>query len=113
MRSLALVLGVGAVIASWYFVDEFAVDLLILWAYLFSPWALLAFGAGSLGSVARGVALFLVTAMTVGMYVTIARDDSSTAALGLLWLPLGQWLAIGVVVAFEGTRLASAPRPPR
>ena len=38
MRVLALVLGVAAVIASWYFAEEFALELLIFSAYLFSPY---------------------------------------------------------------------------
>ena len=105
MRVLALVLGVSAVIASWYFADEFALELLIFSAYLFSPYALLAFGASGLGPAARGIAIFLIAAITAGMYEAIWTDDSSTAALGFVVLPLYQLLAIGAVAVVQGLRL--------
>lgn len=35
-------------------------------------------------------------AMTVGMYVIVARDDSSTAGLGIAFLPAYLWIAVGV-----------------
>ena len=104
MRVLALVVGVAAVIASWYFAEEFALDLLIFSAYLFSPYALLAFGARGLGPVARAVAIFLIAAMTVGMYEEIWTDDSSTAALGFVVLPGYQLLAIAAIAVFQGVR---------
>lgn len=104
MRVLALVLGVAAVIASWYFAEEFALELLIFSAYLFSPYALLAFGAQGLRPVARGVAIFLLAAMTVGMYEAIWTDDSSTAALGFVVLPVYQLLAIAAIAVLQGVR---------
>jgi len=104
VRSIALVLGVGAVIASWYFADGLSLGLLIFSVYLFVPWGVLAFRAGSLTPVGRGVALVLTMALTVGMYVSIWTSDSSTAALGFLWLPLYQGLAIGAVIAFQRLR---------
>lgn len=97
-------LGVGAVIASWYFADGLGLGLLIFSVYLFVPWGVLAFRAGSLTPVGRGVALVLTMALTVGMYVSIWTSDSSTAALGFLWLPLYQGLAIGAVIAFQFLR---------
>ncbi len=95
---------VGAVIASWYFADVLSLGLLGFSVYLFVPWGVLAFRAGSLTPVGRGVALALTMALTVGMYVTIWTSDSSTAALGFLWLPLYQGLAIGAVIAFQRLR---------
>ena len=101
VRQLALVVGVIAVMASWYSADEFSPEFLLFDAYLVSPWALLAFGTRELDAAARGIALFVVTAMAVAMYVSIAADDSSTAALGLLWLPPARWLAIGAVLTYQ------------
>lgn len=97
-------LGVSAVIASWYYVGELSLGLLLFSAYLFAPWAMLAYGAGSLAPLARGVAVALIAAMTIAMYASIWTDDSSTAALGFLWLPVYQWLAIGAVIAFQRVR---------
>jgi len=104
VRSIALVLGVGAVIASWVYAGGLGLGLLIFSVYLFVPWGVLAFRAGSLTPVGRGVALVLTMALTVGMYVLIWTSDSSTAALGFLWLPLYQGLAIGAVIAFQRLR---------
>lgn len=119
MRSIALALGVGAVIAFWSFLvwpqdapdgqggsfaDGQSLGLLIFSVYLFVPWGVLAFRARSLTPVGRGVAVVLTMALTVGMYVTIWTSDSSTAALGFLWLPLYQGLAIGAVIALQRLR---------
>lgn len=104
MRVLALVCGVCAVVASWYFAEESSPELLILSAYLFFPYALLAFGARGLATAPRGIAISLIAAMTVGMYAAIGADDSSTAALGFGVLPLYQLLAIGAVVVVERLR---------
>ncbi len=105
MRVVALVLGVSAVIAAWYFAEEFSPELLVFSAYLFSPYALLAFGARGLGPSARGIAIALIAAMTVGMYEAIWTDDSSTAALGFVVLPVYQLLAIGAVAVVQSLRL--------
>lgn len=101
MRPLALVAGVIAVLASSYSTDELSAELLLVAAYLVSPWALLAFGVRELDAAARGIALFIVTLLAVAMYLSIFTDDSSTAALGLLWLPPAQWLAVGAVVTVQ------------
>jgi hypothetical protein len=98
VRSLALVLGVGALIALLYFVDELSPGLILAAAYIFTPWALLAFGVNSLGWLARGIAILGVTALSVWMYIVIWTSDSSTAALGFLVLPVYQWVAIGIVL---------------
>ena len=81
--------------------DELSPELLLFAAYLFSPWGLLAFGAHSLDARGRGVALLIVTVMALATYLSIFTDDSSWAALGLLWLPPAQWLAVGVVVTLH------------
>ncbi len=100
MKSVALVLGQIAVIAAWIYV-EFDLGALIFCAYLFIPWAVLSLGARSLRATARGIAILLVTALTVVTYLAIWTDDSSTAALGFLYLPLYQLLTIGAVVALQ------------
>jgi hypothetical protein len=101
MKSLALVLGVAAALAPSFLAEGFSLGLLVFGVYLFSPWALLAFGASSLGTVARGVAVLVVTGLTVYMYGLIWTSDSSTAPLGFVWLPIYQWLAIGVIFALQ------------
>jgi hypothetical protein len=115
VKSVALVLGQIAVIAAWVYA-EFDLGALIFCAYLFVPWAVLTFGARSLRATARGIAILLITAMTVGMYLAIWTDDSSTAVLGFLWLPLYQLLAIGAVVWLQrqprGTRKPDGPKAP-
>lgn len=110
LKSLALVLGVAAALAPLFLAEGaegFSLGL-IFGVYLFSPWALLAFGASSLGTVARGVAVLVVTGLTVYMYGSIWTSDSSTASLGFVWLPIYQWLAIGVIFALQ--RFTSAGR---
>ena len=46
----------------------------------------------------------LIAAMTAGMYKAIWTDDSSTATLGFVVLPLYQLLAIGAVAVVQGLR---------
>ena len=108
MKAAALVLGQVAVLATWLYA-EFDIGWLFFAAYLFVPWALLAFGFGSLGTWGRAVAIVLVSVMTVVMYEAIWTSDSSTAPLGFLWLPLYQLVAIGAVVALQ-PRSRSAPK---
>jgi hypothetical protein len=97
VRSLALVLGVAALIALLYYFDEFSPGLMLASCYLFTPWALLAFGMNSLGWLARGIATLGVTVLSVWMYMSTWNSESSTAGLGFLMLPFYQWLTIGVV----------------
>ena len=42
--------------------------------------------------------------MTVGMYEAIWTDDSSTAALGFVVLPVYQLLAIAAIAVLQGVR---------
>ncbi len=98
MKPLALVVGAVASLASWYFVDDAdPFELLLFTVYLFSPYGFLAFKPTRLGNVARGAALLVLTVMTVGMYLSVATSESSTAAIGLVMLPLYQWVVIGIV----------------
>jgi tryptophan-rich sensory protein len=80
--------------------DEYPLFALALGAYVFAPWAFLVFRARGLGSRARGVAVGVLAAMTVCTYVVVATDDSSTAALALLFLPAYQWATIGAIGIF-------------
>jgi hypothetical protein len=112
VRPLALVLGVAALIALLYYVDEFSLGLILAAGYLFTPWALLAFGVNSLGSVARGIAILGVTVLSVWMYISIWNSESSTAGLGFLVLPFYQWLTIGVVLVVSA-RVARTQRSGR
>lgn len=109
MRQLALVFGVIAVMASWYAADEFSlIGVLVFSAYIFSPWAFLAFGAGSLRSPARGIAIFVVAAIAGAVYVSAFTHDPAWAALGLLWAPPAQWTAVGLALGFRPPARPSA-----
>jgi len=101
MRELALAVGVVATLGSWYVAEVDSLATLVLFtAYLFAPWAFLAFGRLRLGHFARGAAVAGLALMAVGMYVSVAASDSSTAALGLVALPVYQGLAVAGVVGF-------------
>jgi hypothetical protein len=108
LRQTALALGIAAVVAMWYFAEGAGgVALLVLSAYTFSPWGFLAFGAKSLSDQARAIALGVVVALAVVSSVSVATDDSSTAALVFVFLPAYQWAAIGIVWAVGAGRASN------
>lgn len=108
MRWVAGTVGVISTGALWVLVDASSmISLLVLTIYVLSPWAFLTFGATSLGTHARRVAVVLVTLMTVAMYATFAQQDSSTGALVFVFVPIYQWGIIGIaelVVRIRTTR---------
>ena len=87
-------------IASWYLFDEVWFLELALWsAYVISPWLAVASEAAPLRPGGRAVALVALTALAVNVYPTV--DESSTAAIGLVFLPVYGWIAVGVVVLLD------------
>jgi len=97
MRSLSLVLGTIAVVGTSYYLDEdiSLVSFLLSSAYVFSPWGFLACDSKSLTDQRRGTAIATMVALTGAMWWSVLTSDSSTAALGILFLTAYQWAAIG------------------
>ena len=106
MKRIAAGLGVITVIALLLSADYGDSDLggivfeVVLAGWCFSPWAALASDRLPLGNVVR--ALGIGASAVVGMLAFAAIDDSSTGALALLFLPVYQWVIVGVVALVEG-----------
>lgn len=79
--------------------DTSAMWVLTLSVYTFLPWAFLALRAESLGDRARRIALAVLTALTICMFIAVAADGSSTEVLIFIVVPAYQWIALGAITA--------------
>ncbi len=110
MRHAALVLGVAATIASWYLLDDVGVLELAPWsAYVISPWLVVARAATPLRPAARAAALAVPVAMSAVAYPRV--DDTSTAAIGVVLLPVYEWVAVGIVVFLDAVLYRPSTSP--
>lgn len=106
MKPVALALGAVSVIALLLNVDSGdltvgdVVFLAILAAWCFSPWAALAFDRPRLVHPPRALAIGACAVVAIATFATI--DDSSTGAIGLLFLPVLQWAIVGVAAIGGG-----------
>jgi len=100
MKSIALLLGFGVAVASWYFLaDGPWLALLVLSAWIFAPWGLLAASASALSRPAFLLMLAAYCGGTVWVYEGVA--DTSTGALGVVFLPIYLAMALGVVLLLD------------
>ena len=97
MKILALLLGVAAAVASWYFVDEDAslADLILPSLWFLAPWAAVAFLPAR--DAERLVAVAGCAALSVWAFLVV--DDSSTGALAFLFLPVYMAAVFGAAAA--------------
>ena len=106
MKRIAAGLGVITVIALLLSADHGDSDLggivfmVVLAGWCFSPWAALASDRLALGTAAR--ALGIGASAVVGMLALAATNDSSTGPIVLLFLPVFQWVIVGLVALVEG-----------
>jgi hypothetical protein len=98
LRPLTLLLGMAAAVGAWALTEDASpIALLVLGAYIASPWAFLALGASSLGGRGRAIALGVFATLTLVTYYSVATSESSTEALVFVVVPLYQWVAVGLI----------------
>lgn len=91
----------------WSWSDPQVIDFLIL-AWQFLPFGVLLLTRQHFATAAFVVAVAFVVAATVAVDVSVDRDNGSTAALALLWVPI--WLTILIGIALLVTRAVRGRR---
>jgi hypothetical protein len=96
VKAVALFLGAVATAAMWLLLDDVSPGVLVLLsAYMISPWLVVAAEGTPLSPKARVTALVVLSVMTIATY--LSADDSSTGGIGVLLLPVYEWIAVAVI----------------
>lgn len=110
--------------AGGWFSGDLPLDVSVVSTVVFTAWVLsplVAMGVGVVltarrmqrGLVVTAVGVALLTVLTLGALVAFLTDDSSTAALIFLSLPVLQWLLVLVTLAVTAARHRWAGSPRR
>jgi len=105
IRSLAVLLGIGAALTPLFYADSggstlsFVLFIILFGGWAFLPWGLVASEFVRLSVLSRAASMAAFVAISVFVYA--GADESSTGAIGILFLPAYLLMVLGVVVLID------------